>query len=207
MECEKRADQDIERIALAKKLTLTVQSALDEEKEKAALDDPDLSELLTDDFLLQFQKQRMQELLNHNRHDLKFGKLLYLRNGQEYLDAIDKENKSVTVVVHIYEDYVEACRTMNACLTELAKMYEGVKFCTIVGSQAGMSKEFKVNGVPALLVYKGGQLIGNFIRMSDDLGRDFYPEDVQGYLVEHGLLEDRSCVPGIIRNDCEDESD
>lgn len=56
LETEKRTEQELERIELAKKLTLTVQSALDEEK--AALDDPELSELLDDDFLLQFQVRK-----------------------------------------------------------------------------------------------------------------------------------------------------
>lgn len=88
---------------------------------------------------------------------------------------------------------------MNICLKQLAKFYKNVKFCAILGSCAGMSKKFKDNGVPALLVYKAGNLIGNFVRITDELGNDFVPEDVQGYLVEHGLLEDRSCTPELIK--------
>ncbi|KAF2897950.1 hypothetical protein ILUMI_08225 [Ignelater luminosus] len=199
LESEKRAEQDMERIALARKLTLTVQSALDEEKEKAALEDPELAELLNDDFLLEYQKKRMQEMLQQSEPNVKFGKLIYLKNGQEYLDAIDKEHKLVTVIIHIYEEYVEACRAMNSCLVELARMHEGTKFCAIVGSQAGLSREFKANGLPALLIYKGGLLISNFVRLTDDLGSNFYMEDVRDFLVEHGLLEDKSCLPLIIR--------
>jgi hypothetical protein len=41
-----------------------------------------------------------------------------------------------------------------------------------------------VNGVPALLIYKAGQLIGNFIRLSDEFGQEFYPGDVANFLVE-----------------------
>lgn len=128
------------------------------------------------------------------------GFLIFLNNGQEYLDAIDKELKSVTIIVHIYENDVEACRTMNNCLKHLAKFYKNVKFCAIPGSCAGISKQFKSGGVPALLVYKAGNLVGNFVRVSDELGDDFVPEDVQGYLIEHGLLEDKSCTPALIKN-------
>ena len=39
-------------------------------------------------------------------------------------------------------------------------------------------------GVPALLIYKNKELIGNFIRLSDDLGDDFFASDVEGFLVE-----------------------
>ncbi|XP_044271873.1 phosducin-like protein [Tribolium madens] len=199
LENEKRTEDENEKIALMKKLTLTVQTALDEEREKAALQDPDLAELLNDDFLLNYQKQRMQEMLSQTNHNIKFGEIIVLKNSGELLDAIDKEHKSVTIVVHIYEDNVEACRTMNLCLKQLCKIYENVKFCSIIGSRAGMSMRFKTDGVPALLIYKGGQLVGNFIRLSDDLGNDFEPEDIQSFLVEHGMLEDKSCTPLLIQ--------
>jgi hypothetical protein len=39
-------------------------------------------------------------------------------------------------------------------------------------------------GVPALLVYKSGELIGNFVRVSNELGHDFFANDVEGYLLE-----------------------
>lgn len=73
LENEKREDDERERVELMKKLTLSVQSALDEEREKAALEDPDLAELLNDEFLLTFQKQRMQEMLKQTNHNIKFG--------------------------------------------------------------------------------------------------------------------------------------
>lgn len=88
---------------------------------------------------------------------------------------------------------------MNSCLKQLAKFYKNVKFCAILGSYAGLSQKFKSDGVPALLVYKAGNMIGNFVRISDELGNDFVFEDVQGYLIEHGLLEDKSCTPELIK--------
>lgn len=204
LEIEKREKNERERIELAKRLTMTVQSALDEEREKAAQEDPELAELLNDEFLLAYQKKRMQEMISQSQHNLKFGELMFLKDGSEFLKAIDQEHKAVKVLVHIYEDNVDACRAMNDSLKVLSKVYDDVKFCAILSSRAGMSRDFKISGVPALLVYKGGQLVGNFVRLSDDLGNDFCPEDVQGYLVEHGMLEDKSCRPLII-NDGEDE--
>lgn len=52
--------------------------------------------------------------------------------------------------------------------------------------------------MPALLVYKKGQVIGNFVHMTDHLGMDFYSSDVETFLVEHGMLIDKNCVPLII---------
>lgn len=199
LETEKRVDDEKERVDLMKKLTLTVQTALDEEREKAE-EDPELAELLNDEFLLEYQKKRMQEMMEQNKHNIVFGKLFYLKNGQEYLDAIDKENKNVQILIHLYEDHIESCRTMNACLVDLSKLYNNVKFCSIVASRAGLSRDFKINGLPALLIYKSGQLVGNFVRLTDDLGNDFCAEDIQNYLVEHGMLEDKSCTPALIRS-------
>lgn len=207
LETEKRSDSESERLALMNKLSMTVQTALDVEREKAAKEDADIAELLDDDFLLEYQRKRMEEMLKKTEHNEKFGELLYLTNGQEYLDAIDKEHKAVKVIIHIYEQNVEACRYMNEALTTLSKVYINVKFCSIIGSRAGMSRDFKIKGVPALLIYKGGQIVGNFVRLSDDLGNEFDAEDVQTYLVEHGMLEDKSCQPLIIRNEEGDSSD
>jgi len=128
------------------------------------------------------------------------GELLLLRSSQEFLEAIDKEDKTVMVIIHIFEQGLEACRTMNECLRQLSKVYDTVKFCAIIASQAGVSKEFKAGGVPALLVYKAGNIVGNFVKLTDDLGEHFQSEDVQGFLVEHGLLEDKSLTPCLVKS-------
>jgi hypothetical protein len=64
LETQKRAEQEKERQALIQKLSLTCKSALDEERENDADVDPEIAELLSDEFLLQFQKQRMEEMMS-----------------------------------------------------------------------------------------------------------------------------------------------
>lgn len=209
LETEKRAEQEREKLELIKKLSLTCQTALDEEKDKAKSEqiDPDLQELLEDQFLLQYQEKRMKEMLN--QYDLlpTFGKLITLKDSGEFLDAIDNENKSVTVIIHIYENNIPGCEPMNGCLTCLSEDFPKVKFCKIFSSVAGMSQRFKAGGVPALLVYKGGQLIGNFVRVTDDLGTDFFAEEVEAFLTEHGVLPDKSCIPKIIQQSSQNKND
>jgi len=206
LETEKRAEQDKERQALIQKLSLTCKSALEEEREKNADVDPEMAELLSDEFLLHFQKKRMEEMMAKLSTLPKFGKVVNIRDGQEFLDAIDKEDKAVTVVVHIYEEKVPGCEAMNGSLISLSQDYQQVKFCKMIGSVAGISKRFKISGVPALLVYKAGQLVGNFVRVSEELGDDFFSEDVESFLLEHGMLPDKTCVPSIIKsqNDADD---
>lgn len=206
LEIEKRAEQEKERQALIQKLSLTCKSALKEDAEKNADVDPDMAELLSDEFLLQYQKQRMEEMMAKLATLPTFGKVLNLKDGQEFLDAIDKEDKAVTIVVHIYEENIPGCEAMNGSLISLSQDYQQVKFCKMIGSVAGISKRFKISGVPALLVYKAGQLVGNFVRVSEELGDDFFSEDVESFLLEHGMLPDKTCVPSIIKsqNDADD---
>lgn len=192
LEAENRAELAKERIALAKKLTLTVKpdSEAVKDRQNEELED-ELSELIDEEFLLQYQKRRMQELMAHLEKVPKFGAVTTLNDQDEFLSAIDKEDPKVTVVVHIYSSGASACATMDGCMNVLAGDYPAVKFCRIAADAAGLSRHFRTDGVPAILVYKGGQVIGNFIRLSVELGEDFYATDVERYLIEYGVLPEK----------------
>ncbi|XP_011499018.1 PREDICTED: phosducin-like protein [Ceratosolen solmsi marchali] len=206
IESEKRAEQEKERIELMKKLSLTCRSSLDDEREKMLESDSDLADLMADEFLLAYQKQRMQEMIA-KAEKLRFGTVINLENVTQFLTAIDKEDKSVTIIIHIYQNDVPGCAAMNGCFITLAKEYPYVKFCKISASTVGVSKHFKKEGVPALLAYKNSQIIGNFVHVTNSLGDDFYASDVESFLIEHGLLRDKSCVPAIIQNNDNNDSD
>ncbi|KAL5014167.1 hypothetical protein ScPMuIL_008437 [Solemya velum] len=129
----------------------------------------------------------------------KFGQVVTLTKDR-FVEAIDREKPQVTVMVHIYEDGVAACEAMNGCLLCLAQEYPTVKFCKIRASEARLSMKFAATGVPALLIYKNGELIGNFIRLSDDLGDDFFATDLESFLQEHSFLPMRDLVNIVIRD-------
>jgi len=199
LEAEKRESQETERLALMKKLTISCQTEADERKQR------ELDELLDvdDEFLSQYMQRRMHEMMaeksgTNANQKLKFGQLYELSNGQQFLEAIDKTQKNVTVICHIYCRDIQACTAMNGCLRCLAEDFSHIKFVTIEASCAGMSKHFEKSGVPALLIYKNGNLLGNFVRLTDELGDDFFATDVETFLVSGGFLPDRSCVPEII---------
>lgn len=115
-----------------KKLSLTCRSSLEDEREKMLEDDPELAELMADEFLLAYQKQRMQEMMA-KAQKLHFGSVLNLESADQFLKAIDEEDKSVTIIVHIYQKDVPGCIAMNGCFITLAEDYPFVKFCKILG--------------------------------------------------------------------------
>ncbi|KAK3101251.1 hypothetical protein FSP39_002166 [Pinctada imbricata] len=191
LESERRECQEKEKMALAKKLQMTCRSHLDDEKEKKE-DEKLMEELQSledyeDEFLKEYRQKRIEEMRKALQNVPKFGKLLTL-SADSFLEAIDKENKQVVIIIHVYEDRIPACQAMNGCLSCLAQEYPTVKFCKIKASDATLSMSFAQNGVPALLVYKSGELIGNFIRMSDEFGEDFFATDLESFLAEHSFL-------------------
>ncbi|XP_018799786.1 PREDICTED: phosducin-like protein [Bactrocera latifrons] len=193
LQAEKREESERQRIELAKKLSMTTATAKEEEERKRQEEiDAELSELMSEDFLQQYQKQRMAEMLRQCGHIQQFGKVINLTMHDEFLDFVEKENKHTTVIIHIYDKSISACSTLNNCLETLATEYPSIKFGKICSSVAGMSRDFRAKGLPALLVYKAQALIGNFVRVTDDLSDDFFPSDVESFLIENGIIVDKA---------------
>lgn len=161
---------------------------------------------LEDKFLADYRKKRMKEMMAKTEKAPIFGKVYNLSTGDDFITAVENENPNVTVIIHIYEHNVPTCSIMNSCLKVLCSEFQKTKFCKLIGSSAGMSLNFKMCGVPALLAYKAGLLIGNFVCITNELGDDFYAGDVENFLIEHGVLSDKSCVPSIITNDNNDDN-
>lgn len=197
-------------MALAKRLALTCRTTEDDEaaKKKEEEVDAELEELLDDGFLEAYMQKRMKEMMEKTKSVKRFGEVVHL-DGESFLGAIDGEDKECTVILLVYEPGAEGCDAMYGCLQCLAKDHVNVKFCSILASSAGLSKHFKVSGVPALLVYRGGQLMGNFVRMTDHFGGDFFANEVESFLIEHGMLRNKEEVPSIIRgpavNNCDSD--
>lgn len=80
LEDDIRDADERQKLKLVSESTLTVQSVIDEEREKALALDLEMADLLNDKFLLDYQKQRMQEMLEQVNHKIKFGKPLFIQN-------------------------------------------------------------------------------------------------------------------------------
>ncbi|TPX40409.1 hypothetical protein SeLEV6574_g06622 [Synchytrium endobioticum] len=144
-------------------------------------------------FMQQYRAKRMAELEATNASTKRVFGVLRELDGSNYVSAIDSEPDNVTVVIHLYQSAVEACRLTNTYLTQLAKKYGLVKFCRIVSTTA--DENFDLVALPALLVYRGGDLIHSFIRITDDIpgwrntGR-IDMEDFEEYLLCHRVVND-----------------
>ncbi len=107
------------------------------------------------------------------------------------MDVIEKEHHLTLVVVHIYDDGITGCDALNNCLTCLAAEYSSVKFCRIRASATGADERFSDDVLPSLLVYKAGELLGNFMCFTKHLNEEFFATDVENFLNEYGLLPEK----------------
>jgi len=196
-EKRKLTEKENELRALCKATALTCLSEREEESLKAVSMEEGEEDLLSDETLKDFMKARMEQMIRMKTELPEFGEIEEVPSGDEYLKLIDGTNPMIPVVVHIYETRVPECIRMNECLSTLSSHYRRVRFCKIKASNLGVTSNFKKQGVPALLVYKGGSLIGNFVALKEEFGSEFYEGDVENYLIENGMLEDKASVPAL----------
>lgn len=209
LETEQREEQCREMERLIKKLSMTCRSHLDEEEEQQK--QKDLQEKISgkmtlkefavtsegqddEEFLQQYRKQRMEEMWQQLHRGPQFKQVFEIASGEGFLDMIDKEQKNTLIMVHIYEDGIPGTEAMNGCMICLAAEYPAIKFCRVKSSVIGASTRFTRNALPTLLIYKGGELIGNFVRVTDQLGEDFFAVDLEAFLQEFGLLPEKEVL-------------
>ncbi|XP_037537678.1 phosducin [Nematolebias whitei] len=151
--------------------------------------------------LKRYRKHCMQEMHERLSFGPKFECVHNLESGEAFLEVIEKEHRLTLVVVHIYQHGVKGCEQMNSCLDCLAMEYPTVKFCRIDAEATGAAERFSSEVVPALLVYKAGELLGNFLAVTKLFSEEFFATEVEAFLNEYGLLPEKEFAA------CADDAD
>ncbi|XP_035268544.1 phosducin b [Anguilla rostrata] len=145
--------------------------------------------------LRRYRRQCMQEMRDRLSFAPKFEGVQELESGEAFLEVIEKEHHLTTVVVHIYEAEVKGCEVLNNCFTCLAAEHPTVRFCKIKASSTGAADRFSNDVLPTILVYKSGELLGNFLCATRHLNEEFFAVDVEAFLNEYGLLPGKDFNP------------
>ncbi|XP_031715392.1 phosducin b [Anarhichas minor] len=141
--------------------------------------------------LKKYRKQCMQDMHDKLSFGPRFEGVHDLDSGEAFLEVIEKEHYSTVVVVHIYKVGVKGCEELNNCLDCLATEYPTVKFCRIDAVTSGAAERFSDDVLPTLLVYKAGELLGNFLACIQHLTEEFFATDVEAFLNSYGLLPEK----------------
>ncbi|XP_048338458.1 phosducin [Sphaerodactylus townsendi] len=148
--------------------------------------------------LRKYRKRCMQDMHQRLSFGPKYGYLFELQSGEQFLETIEKERKTITIIVHIYEDGIKGCELLNSSLACLAAEYFMVRFCKIKASNTGAGDRFSADILPTLLVYRGGELVSNFINVAEHFNEEFFAVDVEMFLKEYGLLPQKEFGTGNI---------
>ncbi|KAG2224127.1 hypothetical protein INT45_000142 [Circinella minor] len=130
-----------------------------------------------------YREKRLEELKQMNNHQSRtmhrvFGKVEDI-TADDYATVIDKEWRTVPVVVHLYDESISTCRKLDEFLVDLAQKYALAKFIRVSAADL----EFDLVGSPTILAYKAGMLVANLVRFVDYVGPRFSEEAVEAALV------------------------
>ena len=180
------------------------------EQESTPIDADDLDiEAMLDELMLQKKKELMNKPGPQHPTSRKiFGELLTLTSKDSFMHAIDDEDANTFIIILIYDDGVRGCKAMQSCFYELAESYRETKFCQVKSLTAGMSMQFRLQGLPALQIYKNKELVESHIQLCNEFGDEALYGDVEHFLIQKGVLEDeRKEVRVSVRCFDEGESD
>lgn len=145
----------------------------------------EFQELMNDDSIL---KEFIEKRISQNQASPIFGQVIQLETGVELLDAVDKEDPKVLVIVHLYTKYSRSCKSINLCLHELASDLQHTKFVILDASATPLSGNFRENAVPAFLAYRAGELVKSLLQVDELLDRDFDSRQLKELLVDNNLV-------------------
>ncbi|KAK6105775.1 Phosducin family protein [Brugia pahangi] len=139
------------------------------------------------------------ELQNDNLEEIRRRRLLEMKDSLYAMRKIDEltekeqflcyieSNRDKWVLIHIYDDDNEACITLNKVFNTLAIRYPHLRLAKVLPLTIGMSQQFKMNALPTLQVYRNESLLGNFVRITDQLGEKFTVDQLIRFLSENEI--------------------
>ncbi|VDK65282.1 unnamed protein product [Onchocerca ochengi] len=116
----------------------------------------------------------------------KYEQIDELTKKEEFLDYIES-NWNRWILIHIYDEDNEGSITLNKVFNTLAIRYPNLKLAKVLPMTIGMSPQFRMKGLPTLQVYRDEILLGNFIRITDQLGEKFTADQLIHFLSENEI--------------------
>jgi hypothetical protein len=141
-----------------------------------------------EEFLKSYRDTRLSQLKYSTNHPT-FGEIREC-DPFEFTDEVDNADPRAFVVVHMYEPYIDDCKKINRLLESLARKMSWCKFLRLHCFKA--NPNFDVIALPVIMVYKGGELVENWVKVTDDLPPDFGLDDIQWLLENAGVVNPES---------------
>lgn len=137
-----------------------------------------------DEFLSQYREKRLLQLQNNSNWP-EFGEISEVEPIQ-FVEVVDSMDARVMVVVHLYESNIKQCNILNKYLEVLARKMSFSCFLRLRAFSA--KKSIDPICLPALIIYKAGEVKHNFTRVTEHLPEKFTVDDVQEMLESSGVV-------------------
>ncbi|CAG9530893.1 unnamed protein product [Cercopithifilaria johnstoni] len=137
---------------------------------------------------------RRKRLLEMKDRLYALRKIDELTDKEQFLNYIES-SQDRWVLIHIYDDDNEGCMTLNKVFNTLAVRHPTFKLGKVLPSTIGLSSQFKMQALPTLQVYRNELLVGNFIRITDQLGENFTADQLIHFLSENDIELELSKYP------------
>lgn len=116
--------------------------------EKSSQDEED-DELVDDDFFEAYKQKRIAELSTANE--------VIEISRPDFVTEVTEASKSRPVIVHLFNDSVEASAILKRDIRQLARKYQQIKFVDIVASRC--IPDYPDALVPTILYYHQGSMV------------------------------------------------
>ncbi|GMI24920.1 hypothetical protein TrRE_jg7189, partial [Triparma retinervis] len=141
-----------------------------------------------DEFMRSYRDARLNQL----KHAVTYPTYGHLKevDAIEYASLVDEIDQRSYLVVHMYEPYVEGCKRINNMLEDLARRMTWCQFVRLHCFKA--NPNFDPIALPVIMLYRGGELVENFVKATDALPNDFKVADLQWLLENAGVVDPES---------------
>jgi hypothetical protein len=90
------------------------------------------------------------------------------------------------VIIHLYQNHIAACTALNLCFENLAPQFVRARFLRIRSDEA--ISGYSDAGLPTVLIYRGGELVSEHVRILNEIGSTVTDATVAQWLANKGVL-------------------
>lgn len=139
-----------------------------------------------EEFLEEYKQKRLKELQQLNQVS-KFGSV-YPITKPEYKTEITDASKDTFVWAHLSLQSSLQSRLLSSLFITLAGKFKEIKFVEIPGSRA--VENYPDSNCPTILIYFNGDVVKQFVTLTQLGGNDTRISDLEKILVEIGAVKD-----------------
>jgi hypothetical protein len=135
-----------------------------------------------DDELAKLRRERYEKM-----RQLRFGRIEELTDKYQFLNVIDNGIEDELIIIHIYREDLEACTLLHDALLMLSGETKDAKYYRVKAICLNTSDNFERNALPTLQIYLKGEIIANFVRITDELPEEFDNKDVYNLIQKRNV--------------------